>query len=300
MAEPIITGKVVLADGERMRWLLSRLYRERRRFTLVAFLTFLGGWLAFRSSPLTIFGLPLEIAAGFAFMFGVTAALVVIVLVFPQVRSNAESVALGIPVLSLMGSFDPEITSAGSSLVFVFGLLFMYLATVLYGSRWLDALAQRSNGIYQSAAKSGLSPEKLWPYICVTPDSPPEFRSESTISLKWVDPGKSFCDVARFGDTATVEELQTIVAIEPYALFQFHFQTVHNSDNFGHRGMVTQRLTKTETGSLLESVRVFDRDSWRAFLFSWIDDAWGRLDDQKIRSFETKEKATSKVPAPHA
>jgi hypothetical protein len=281
-----------------MQLLLSRLYRERRRFALVAFLTFLGGWLAFRNSPASLFGLPVELAAGLAFMVGLTVALMAVVLVFPQVRSQAESVALGIPVLSLMGSFDPDIGSTRSSLVLVFGLLFMYLATILYGSRWLDVLVPRRNGIYRSVADSRLPPDKLWPYIFVTPDSAPEFRSESTISLKWVDPGKSFYDVGRAGDAATVEELQTIVAMEPSSLFQFHFQTVLNPDNFGHQGMVTHRLRKTETGSRLESVREFDRDSWRAFLFSWIDDGWGRLDDAKIRSFEAKETARARVLPP--
>lgn len=283
-----------------MQLLLSKLYRERRRFTLVAFLTFLGGWLAFRNSPASLFGFPLELVAGLAFMVGLTVALMAVVLIFPQVRSHAESVALGIPVLSLMGSFDTDIGSTRSSLVLVFGLLFTYLASVLYGSRWLDVLVPRRNGIYRSVAESRLSPEELWPYVFVTPDSAPEFRSDSTISLKWDDPGKSFTEVARFGDAATVEELQTIVAMEPDSLFQFHFQSVHDSDNFGHRGMVTHRLTKTETGSRLESVREFDRDSWRSFLFFWVDDGWGRLDDNRIRSYEAKERTRARSLPPQA
>lgn len=278
----------------------SRLYRERRRFIFVAALTFLGGWLAFRTSTASLFGLPLELVAGLAFMVGLTAALMVVVLVFPQLRSYAEGVALGISVLSLMGSFDPDIGSTESSIVLVLGFLFMFLATVLYGNRWIDGLVPRRNAIYRSVAESRLPPEKLWPYVFVTPDSAPEFRSEITISLKWIDPGKSFCEVARAGNAVTVEELLTIVTVDPGSLFQFHFQAVHDPDNFGNRGMVTHRVTKTETGSRLDTIREFDRDSWRAALFFWIDDGWSRLDARRVCSYEEKETARAKGMSPLA
>lgn len=283
-----------------MQWLSSRLYRNRRRFAIVAFFSFIGGWLAFWKDPAVLFGFPIALVAGVAFALGVTAFLGFLILLFPSIRNQAEAVSFSLPVLSLMGNFDPGADSFTLYFLSVTGLTVIFLIVNLYAGTWLDRFLPRRNGVYRSAAESSLSPEKLWPYICVTPDSLPEFRSESTISLRWVDPGKSFCDVGRVGDAATVEELQTIVAVEPNALFQFHFQSVHDSDNFGHRGMVTHRLTKTETGSRVESVREFDRDSWRAFLFFWIDDKWGRLDDEKVRSFEAKEEARARVRGTHA
>lgn len=274
-----------------MRGVHRRLYRERRRIALVAFLTFLGGGLAFQGSSLTVFKLPLEIAAAFAFMVGLTGPLIGDALLFPQMRLHAETVALGIPVVSVMGAFDPSVDNTTSSLMWVIALLFIYLAGIIYGGTALDSLVPRRNRTYCSTSKSSLTPAALWRYLCVTPDSLPEFRQENTISLEWIEPETRLREIARIGDAATVEEVHTILAKDPPSLFQFHFLAVHAPDAPGHRGIYTHRLTKTDGGSILETVRQYDTDSWRAALYIWVDDGFGRSDDAKIKSFEAKELA---------
>lgn len=274
-----------------MRWFLYRLYRERRRFALVAFLTFLGGWLAFRGSALTLFDVPVEIVAAFAFMVVLTGALFAVVLIFPQLRSHAETIALSIPVLSLAGAFDPQLDGWASFLIFVFGLLFIYPAGMIYGGPTLDSFVPRRNRNYRSTSASSLTPEALWPYFCVTPDSRPEFRMENTISLDWLEPGRRIREVAHAGEGKTIEEIQTILLQEPPSLFQFHFQSVHAPDAPGHRGVYIHRLTRTGKGTSVETIRQYDTDSWRTALFTWVDDAFGRSDDAKLKAIEARERA---------
>jgi hypothetical protein len=274
-----------------MSWFLSRLNRERRRFALVALLTFLGGWLAFRGSPEALYGVRLEIVAAFAFMFGLTAALAAVVLIFPQMRSHAETIALSIPCLSLAGAFDPQLDGWASFLILVFGLLIIYPAGMIYGGSTLDSFVPRRNRSYRSTSTSTLTPEELWPYFCVTPDSPPEFRMENTISLEWLEPGRRFREVAHAGEGKTIEEVQTILMQEPHSLYQFHFQSVHAPDAPGHRGVYTHRLTRTDHGTAVETLRQYDTDSWRTALFIWVDDAFSRSDDAKLKAIEAKERA---------
>ncbi len=125
-----------------MRGLRLRLYRESRCFAVAAVLTFIGGLLAFPDLDRTLFGLPLQLLTGTAFTVGLTAALAVGMLL-PPLRSYAESVALGISVLGLMGGLAPDSTKATASLTLGLALVFVTLARMVYGEMWPDFLVPR-------------------------------------------------------------------------------------------------------------------------------------------------------------
>ena len=272
-----------------VHWLSSRLYRNRRRFAIVPFFSFIGGWLAFWKDPAILFGFPIALVAGAAFALGVTAFLGVLILLFPSIRSQAEAVSFSLPILSLMGNFDPGVDSFTLQLLSVTGLTVIFLIVNLYAGTWLDRFLPRRNAIYRSVVRSSLSPEELWPHVCVTPDSAAEFRSENSLALEWIEPGKVYREVERTGDIAKVEEVGTILANEPPTRYRFAFEATDAANVPGCRGVIERRLTRTANGSQLETARHLDLTSWRAALFLWVDDGYARLDEKSVRSFEAKE-----------
>lgn len=114
------------------------------------FFSFIGGWLAFWKDPAILFGFPIALVAGAAFALGVTAFLGVLILLFPSIRSQAEAVSFSLPILSLMGNFDPGADSFTLQLLSVTGLTVIFLVVNLYAGTWLDRFLPRRNAIYRA------------------------------------------------------------------------------------------------------------------------------------------------------
>ncbi len=271
-----------------MRWFMKRLYRERRRLTIVAAATFLGGYFAFFNSTSVFLGIPFPIIAGLAFMVGLTTALVILVVLFPKIRHSAESVALSIPVLSLMGAFSSDVDGGLPTSTSVFGILLCYLIFTVYGGAWLDRYLPCRPRRLRSCATSKLPPEELWPYLTVTPDTFLDYGSKDTLSMEWIDPDVSYREIERSGELAKIEEINTIEVNEPHHRYRFTFEVPDATETAPvSQGSYEFRMTQNGHGTTLGIVREFDRVSIRAQLLIWIDDAMGRLDDQKIRDAET-------------
>jgi hypothetical protein len=100
--------------------------------------------------------------------------------------------------------------------------------------------------------------------------------------------------VERFEEIATVEELGTILTMEPPLLYRFAFKSTAAPNLPGSRGVYERRLTRTATGTQLKTTRHLDLSSWRGALFEWVDDGYARLDTQTVRSFEAKEEMWAK------
>lgn len=126
-----------------MRWFLKRLFRERRRLAIVAILTFLAGYLAFYKNDNTVFGWPMPLVASVGFMVPLTLSFAILVSLFPKVRHAAESCALSLPVLSLMGAFSDASDGGIATSSNVLGILFVYLFATLYAGPWLDRYLPR-------------------------------------------------------------------------------------------------------------------------------------------------------------
>lgn len=268
--------------------LMKRLFRERRRLVIVAMATFLGGYVAYFNRSSFVFGLPFSIVAGLAFMIGLTVFLMTIVILFPKIRHVAESVALTIPILSLMGVFGNASDGGFSATTNVLGIMLSSLVVSVYGGAWMDRYLPCRPKKLRSSATSKLKPKELWPYLTVTPDTFTEYATENTISMEWIDMGIRFREIVRSGELAKVEEINTIEVNEPYQRYRFSFEVPDATEaapvSCGSR---EQLLSPKGRGTKLETIREFDRVSIRSQLFTWIDDGWGRLDDEIIQHAET-------------
>ena len=274
-----------------MRWILKRLFRERRRIGVVAIFTFLGGYFAFFRSQAVLYGVPFPIVSGLAFMVGLTAFLAAIVILFPKIRHVAESVALSVPVLSLMGMFSQPDQGGLSTSAGIYGLLLCYLFAVVYGSNLLDRYLPQRPRSFRSLATSFLQPKALWPYLALTPESDTKYRSEKTLAIDWIEPGVRFRVVDRSGELAKIEEIQTISEVKPHQHYAFDFEVPDATEKSPvSSGRKEIWLKPQGPKTTLESVRTFDRVTIRAQILLWLDDAMGRLDDEVILAAEALER----------
>ncbi|MEL6362684.1 MAG: hypothetical protein AAFR21_16530 [Pseudomonadota bacterium] len=270
-----------------MRLFLKRLFRERRRLVVVAVATFLAGYIAFFDRTSALLGLPFPIVAGLAFMVGLTVSLMVIVVLFPQLRHSAESVALSIPVLSLMGVYGSASDGGLSTTTVIFGILLCYLIFTVYGGAWVDRYLPCRRRILHSFAHSTLQPNEIWSYLTVNPDTRSDYGGPDILSMEWIEPVRSYRQVYRLDELAKIEEVHSIEINEPHRRYRFSFEvpdaTESASVSSGSKEFV---LTPDDHGTTIETIRDFDKVSARAQLLTWIDDTWGRFDDDNIQCAE--------------
>lgn len=259
---------------------------------IVALLTFVAGAIAFAGDTTRIYNVPMPLFAGLAFLLVLSPCLMAVALLFPSIRTTAESVASSLPVLALMGVFSNWSGRSGApSSVLIWGIILSYLTATIYGTALIDRYLPRRTFTFRTRATSWLAPETLWPYLDSTPDSDPRHIPEALVGMEWIEPGLSFRETSRINDLAQVEGIVTIKARDA----AFHRRSSYvipsaKPDAPGATGCRDYGLSGSGDGSVLHSARTYYYQTMRQILFLWIDDAFGRTDDDAIRLAETKER----------
>lgn len=258
---------------------------------VVAVLTFLTGLVAFAGDTVHVFGMPLPLVAGLAFMLGLTPCLMAVALLFPSIRTSAESVASSLPVLALMGVFSNWSDRSGApSSVLIWGIILSYLTATIYGTALIDRYMPRRTFTFRTRASSQLSPQTLWPYLDSTPDSEPRHIPDDLVGMEWIEPGLTFRETSRINELAQVEGIVTIKARDtPYHRRSSYIIPTAKPDAPGAAGYRDYLLSGGGVGSILHSARTYYHQTLRQILFLWIDDAFGRADDDAIRLAEARE-----------
>lgn len=268
--------------------LKRRLFRERRRFLIIALMTFIAGLVAGIDDDRIVFGIPFQLAYGVAFTLILTPVLMTIALLFPSVRTATESVAFSLPFICWMGLYGAGYEGSGfeaSSTVLT--LMFLYLVFAVYGGGWLDRFLPARRRAFDSKVITRLAPDELWPFLVVTPDTFDTYGGEKTVSMKWVEPGVSFVEVEQVDDLTRIEEMQTIEQLEPDARVRVRFQALSAKETAdGASGWMARKFERTANGTRLFSTRCFDRTSPTAGFRMWVDDTFGRSDDEYVSRAE--------------
>lgn len=273
-----------------MRKILKGIYRERRRTVLVALLLFLAGAMALWHVDRSIFGLPGWLAGGLGFMLPLATILMAIAVAFPSFRSGTEVIAATIAFLALIGVFGPGPLAFGlprPAFGTVWGVLLVTLVYEAYAKPWLDRLLPKRRLAFHSRSFSRLPPDRLWPALAQTPETAHLDPDEARVLIEWIEPGRTQRVIERVSDIATAEEIQHIEAAEPGRLFRFRYKAVNATPGApATSGSYTYRLRPAGAGSEVLAERIIDRASWRARVFAWVDDTFGRNDDTRIARIE--------------
>ncbi|WP_170572241.1 hypothetical protein [Ruegeria atlantica] len=261
-----------------------RLYRERRRIVIISLLTLIAGLVAGLNDDRVVYGIPFQLAYGIAYLVILTPVLLVIALVFPSIRSATETVAFSLTFISLMHLYGSRPDGSGfENAMFVLSILFGYLVFSVYAGGWLDRYLPSAKRTFSSKVKTALSPNELWPFLVVTPDTVDTYGGENTVSMVWVDQGVSYIETDQLGDHSQVQEMMTIEVCELDKRFRGRFQSLSAKKGAsGISGVLERRFIWTAKGTQLVSTRSFDQSSPILDFRAWLDDSFGRYDDQYV------------------
>ena len=110
--------------------------------------------------------------------------------------------------------------------------------------------------------------------------------------MEWIIPGTTYREISRSGDVAQID---AIVTLDPQAApFTRHSSyTVPSAkpDTPGATGTRTETLTAEGAGSRLHRSRQISNQTLRSCAFLWVDDAFGRHDDEDILMAQGRERA---------
>ncbi|WP_170759438.1 hypothetical protein [Ruegeria lacuscaerulensis] len=153
----------------------------------------------------------------------------------------------------------------------------------VYGGGWLDRFLPVRKKTFHSNVRTRLTPDELWPFLVVTPDTVDAYGDENTVSIEWVKPGESFVEISQIDDLTRVEELQTIEQFEPDAQFGVRFKALSAKEGtIGSSGTMERKFTETPYGTDLRTTRSFDQMSPTASFRMWLDDGFARFDDKYV------------------
>jgi hypothetical protein len=261
-----------------------RLYRERRRLIAIALMSFIAGLVLGMNDDRVLFGIPFQVVYGLAFVAILTPVLMIIALVFPSIRNTTESVAFSLPFVCWMKQYGTSSDGAAlQNVIAVLSILFLYLVFAVYAGGWLDRYLPARRRTFFSKVKTGLSPEELWPFMVVTPDTVDTYGGQKTVSMTWVDPGVSFVETEQFDDHSRIEEMTTIETCEPDTHFRGRFESLSSkADANGKSGVLERKFNKASKGTQLVSSRSYDRSSPIMAFRLWLDDSFGRFDDEYV------------------
>ncbi|WP_170399717.1 hypothetical protein [Ruegeria arenilitoris] len=264
-----------------------RLYRERRRLVAIALMMFIAGLVAGINQDRFVFGIPFQLACAVAFLVLLTPVLMTIALLFPNVRTATESVAFSLPVICIIFVVEKLDSSFSEFFIFVVVIMICQVTFAVYGGGWVDRFFPARSRTFYSKVRTRLSPEELWPFLVVTPDTVDTYGDESTVSIEWVEPGESFVEVSQVDDLTRVEELQTIEQFEPGVQFGMRFKALSAKEGTsGSSGTMARTFEETPTGTDLQTTRSFDHMSPMASFRFWLDDGFARFDDKYVARAE--------------
>ena len=277
-----------------MRFIWMRLYRERRRVAVISGPHFLGFCLFLLSTPMVEEGLGKVLTVSLALTGGFVLTLVMLALAAPGLRRCAELFAI---CILLGGAVHAAMTALGLTNNGAFGaglVILCGVASLSYTTGALDRFIAMRPRVLDSTANSILPAKTLWCYIAVTPESDARFRSRDIIRIEWIEPKHSYRLTKHLVSIAKYDQALTILQHDAPSRFYYRFAVMDMPKiEQGCTGTADYQLEPTAKGTRLVIRRSLDLMTIRAWLFVWIDDHCGRMDDALVRDAERMARQTA-------
>lgn len=279
-----------------VHFILRRLKRERRRAFVIALCVALAGfistlgWGTFYGPILWLDGLPFPLVSMVAFSIFITPLLISCALLFQPIRHVTEIVAIGLPLfIAIFGGSAFTGDGIGMTAT-VFSLMVLLFAQV-YGPRILNRFFILRDVRFQTKISSALAPAKLWAYCADLPDLPVEDRDENTLSIDWIQPGKTFVETIRLNGIGKIEEEKTILMSEPPNSFANSYKLLDAAPNvYPQSGSFEVNLFEHSGRTHAVLAHRYDQLPLLGWFRMWIDDACGRQSDRVVRRAELRER----------
>lgn len=276
------------------RTIRRRLWRDRRRYGVCAVLLFAAGYISFLDQGGALFGIPIGVLAGLAFVLGILPLGVLLCLMIPGWRFTCEVATFGLFLLAVVGQIWwmfslLAVPYAGNAVLFA-QLCLLTIIGQLYCTDLLDRWTRKGHPI-RYRLRSRLPAEVLWDGLVGTPPHIERLANENVTRFEYLTPGRpDRLMVERYQGMALVEEHQIVEAISAPNHMRFRWTAVDAEPDLPF-GTGTKDLRITDNGSY-RTVQVTQRaraHPWRAVVLNWIDDSFGRHYDKALAVLERRD-----------
>lgn len=269
-----------------MHPIFRRLHRERRRAVTTYLLLLIAGAVTFGPTDGQFLGQPQAILGPVFFSAALGTIFLAWGLVFPAWRHGSEAGALGIVIVAVLARVfaDASMFDHAFRMQTVLATVaVIWLVDMAYTYHWLDALLPKRRVSVTARARSVLPPDRLWPALARTPETMHLDPDPVDQRIEWIEPGRRMRICAEVPGVGHIEEDQIVEQAEPGRLWSISYRVVSGPDGVaGSSGALNFRLRPGATGTEVLTRRTHDDLSLRAQLYVWIDDAFGRVDDEKL------------------
>jgi len=286
-----------------MRSISRRIFRERRRLSILAVLAAMSGYLFYLGDPRTIQGLPLPLVASLTFAAALGAAALLSALVATATRFAFEAYAIAMLLYAILTTYYPSLALERAPMplanMFVFLIATQIIYNAIYGE-WLGRLVRLPLHVDRATSLSALPREALW--RALTPDA------RDT---------ESYCDETLEAIEAVPGQPDTLRLLHNYGEGLFRerigqFEQVKPGWAYRMRYAVTGATPPTQGRTHRQSVALDPRDSHTAIhmrwerpgyplnkaLMHWIDDWAGRRLDAMVNIAEARQQEAEAEPLP--
>lgn len=154
-----------------MRSITRRIFRERRRLSILAVLAAMSGYLFYQGDPRMIHGLPLPLVASLTFAAALCAVALVSAVVATATRFAFEAYAIAMLVYAILTTYYPALALERAPMplanIFVFLIGTQVIYNAIYGD-WLGRFFKLRLHVDRATSLSALPREVLW--RALTPD----------------------------------------------------------------------------------------------------------------------------------
>lgn len=276
------------------RTLARRLYRDRRRYMIVAILLFATGFITFYGVRSGEFGGLMPVIGGLGFMFGIGVFAPILSVLVPPLRSSCEVVAFTLFGQSILGRIVPDWSVLDHDNTQTIWMIIAASAIGhLYGSQTLDKLFRLDRVTQRTTARTRLDARTLFDGVIGTPGRIDAMTDpEDILSFERLpDDPATLRMVQKIHPFGTLEEHHRINAEDAPYMRDFDWNVVEASTDApftsGH-----VRFEIEDRGRYRHLTRVGTVNGFpsRAALFGWIDDFHGRHLDGEIAKLEKRGK----------
>ncbi|MEO0989568.1 MAG: hypothetical protein AAFX00_01315 [Pseudomonadota bacterium] len=276
-----------------MRKFSRRLWRDRRRHAICAALLFAAGTTVFHGNP-ELFGVPFWLVAGCAFVLGSLPCLVRLCLASPNGRHACEVSAVTLFLQALVsGLFSApptEVYAVGFEFSFLAFFIVLMIVNELYLNPRFDSFARRGHQI-RYRLTSHLPTKVLWDGLVGTPPHKDRLANANITRFEYLGPDTQDRRLVEYMEPgALLEEHQFVDEIDAPHHIRFRWQAVDgNPDGNFSSGFKDVRITD-HVGAYrtVDVVQAAQAHPWRAVVMNWIDDSFGRHNDEAVAELEAR------------
>ncbi len=284
-----------------MKFILRRLYRDRRRYVIVWSMLFAFGFTLYWGVESEYFGNWMSIVGGLAMMIGIGVFAPLLSLLLPRYRFAEEGGVFPLLLFSSASLVFPslnfgQILSQSNWMPLFYFMIASTLVQWFFYGGWSDNFLTVKQAPIKTAGRTRISAQRLWDGFCTAPGKEHLSFNENLVSLEYLNEGEPHLRVVEtMPPGALYEEIQTVKALEPGKYVSFDFEGVHGKGMDGTVGSAEFRVDDLGKSRRISSTFDIPNRPFRRVLADWIDDTHGRTLDDQLAKLEKKVRAEDTI-----